>query len=133
MEWSTKPTTMDVRSASANLTVSESLSANRIVSVCKPDGESQCVCNPHGESQCVCKPYGESLSVCKTRLSVCLSVSNLKVRVSLSANLLVSVCLQTFWCQSVSNPDGESQSAKLMVSVCLSANLMVSVCLQILR
>ena len=53
MEWSTKPTTMDVKSASANLTVSKSLSANRIVSVCKP--------------------YAESLSVCKTCLSVCLS------------------------------------------------------------
>ena len=34
MEWSTKQTTMDVRSASANLTVSESLSANCMVSVC---------------------------------------------------------------------------------------------------
>ena len=63
MEWSTKPTTMDVRSASANLTVSESLSANRMVSVCKPDGESQSVC----------KPYGESLSVWKTCLSDSLS------------------------------------------------------------
>ena len=43
-EWSTKLTTTDVRSASANLTVSESLSANRMVSVCKPYGESQAVC-----------------------------------------------------------------------------------------
>ena len=33
-EWSTKLTTTDVRSASANLTVSESLTANRMVSVC---------------------------------------------------------------------------------------------------
>ena len=45
-EWSTKLTTTDVRSASANLTVSESLPANRMVSVCKPYGESQCVCKP---------------------------------------------------------------------------------------
>ena len=72
MEWSTKPTTMDVKSASANLTVSKSLSANRIVSVCKPDGESQCVCKPDGESQCVCKPYGESLSAKRVYLSATL-------------------------------------------------------------
>ena len=77
-------------SVSANLMVSVSLSANLM------------------------------LRVCLSAKHVCLSVSNLKVRVSVPANLLVSVFLQTFWCQSVSKPDGESQSAKLMVSVCLS-------------
>ena len=64
-EWSTKLTTTDVRSASANLTVSEF----------------------------VCKSHGDSLSV-NLILRVSVS-ANLMVRVSLSANLMVSDSLST--------------------------------------
>ena len=60
-EWSTKLTTTDVRSAFANLTVSEF----------------------------VCKSHGDSLSV-NLILRVSVS-ENLMVRVSLSANLIVRV------------------------------------------